>query len=273
MSFLIFVSLSSVLVCFCSAQLCHDGMVKYTSDSKLACINGTWTAIGCQMEDGQQLAEGQTMVQEPFLIQCQKSKNDSMKLRAIGCFKNGRILAPSQTIETSDSFYTCVPKRDGVVSFQLSGCALPRKFDRKVPFGTTVQFESAIVKCIMTDSPKLEPVGCIYNNQTYMMNETIVDEQYWYVCEKSAENVAKMAMKGCINDRMPVNMGDIFYSKSIIYECKSDNDGIKAVIIGCLELTPLKNVVEHNIGDGWTEGDGSERITLQCTKNGPVIVN
>jgi len=260
-----------VLICQCWGDQCHEGMVKFTKDSKLSCINGTWVGQGCQTEDGQQLDNGMTMVKEPFLFQCQKGRDDVMRMVTIGCYKNGRILAPTQTLETVDSYYTCVPKTGGV-SFQLSGCAAPRPHDRRVPFDTTVQVGNSVFKCILKGSTsKLEPTGCVHNNQTYMVGDKIVDDDYWYVCEKGDENGAKLTTKGCVNDLMPLKEGDIFHSQGIIYECQNGANGFKSKITGCLEITTNKNIVEHNIGDGWTEGAGDQRIQYQCTENGPVV--
>jgi len=273
----VYFAVVAVLIGHCLAQPCHDGMVKYTNSpsctTKLSCINGTWVAKACQTHDGQLLDEGQTLVLEPYLIQCQKARDDAMIMMPIGCFKNGRMIAPSDSMETIDSFYTCVPKRDGM-SFQLSGCTLPRPSDRRVPFETTKRIGSTIFKCTLKGSnAKLEPVGCFFNNQTHALDEKVVRDQYWYVCEKTDDNRSKMTTKGCVNDLMPVNVGDIFHSQGIIYECQSSENGIKTKITGCLEVTSTQNIVEHNIGDGWTEGDGSQRIQYRCSDNGPVIVN
>ena len=256
----------TVLVCNCCADLCFNfGKIKFENDTKLECVNGTWRAKACMADNDEQMADGEVKEQEPFLLQCQKKFDDVMKLVVIGCSMRGRTIAPSQTYEKDDAYYRCNQDVTGKISFDYAGCIVSTK---KVPLDDLVQLDGTVYQCVKGDSkPRLEVVGCAHKEHTVHLNEKFVDDFYWYVCESAGDSGATLSVKGCVNDGMPVKEGEVFYKQAIIFECSKSKDGLQAKGVGCLELTANLNMVEHSVGDTWTEVEGK----YECKDTGLTV--
>lgn len=255
-----------VMVCNCYADLCHDfGRIKFENDTKLECINGTWTAKACMADHDEQMADGEIKAQEPYLLQCQKMFSDVMKLVVIGCSMKGRILAPSQTYETENAYYKCVHPLDGKIELQLAGCVVSSK---RVPLDNLVQLDGTVYKCTQNEKGAyLEVVGCAHGDHTVKLGEKFIGQDYWYVCEANPQSAPTLTVIGCINDLTPLKEGEVFYKKDIIYECAKGKDGIQAKGVGCLEMTVTQTFIEHAVGDSWSEIDGA----YECKDTGRTV--
>jgi len=256
----------ALMICGCCADLCFDwGKIKFENDTKLQCVNGTWTATACMADNDEQMADGEIKAQEPYLVQCQKRFSDVMKLVVIGCSMKGRILAPSQTYETSDSYFKCNHALDGKISLDVAGCVV---YGKRVPLGDLTQIDSTVYRCVQADSKsKLELVGCAHEEHTVKLNEKFVGTDYWYTCDPSGKSEAKLTIKGCVNDKLVLASGDVFYKQAVIYECAQGKSGLQAKAVGCLEVTATNNFVEHAVGDKWDEVEGQ----YQCLDTGRSV--
>lgn len=247
------------------AERCfNDGAEWQTPSTVLKCVNGTWTATGCLTEDGKRMNDGDLTKTDTNLFQCQKVDSETMKYVAIGCMKDGHLLAPTQSLVVGDAYFTCVPTGHTLV-LQISGCIGPEK--KMVPLDTNIQTDTMAYKCTSKGSKVyMEPFGCVYNNKTYSIDEFVADPLFWYQCQKLDEKI-QLVPKGCVQGGFKLNPNDMFHVDGFLYKCVEEKGLMKRKGIGCLEVTSKKTIVEHLVGEKWLQGNDKMKYYVQCSQD------
>lgn len=244
-------------------ERCPEGTTETVKTAIRKCKNGKWMWAACVVEDGTLLDDGDLLRKGSYLIQCQTSE-DSMKLVAIGCLQNGRLLAPGQTLIVDDTYYICTPQTNGNVKLDLAGCVGDN--NQLVPLEEILKIESFAFKCTMKEGkPFLAPYACLYNNKTYLVDNFAVEGLLMHVC-RAANKTMRLETHGCLDHGMQMKENEIFHNDGFIYKCVKKDGYLQSDGIGCLEVSK-KNIVEHMVGEKWLESKEKEKYLVQCAKD------
>uniref|UniRef100_A0A915KAH0 Abnormal cell migration protein 18-like fibronectin type I domain-containing protein n=1 Tax=Romanomermis culicivorax TaxID=13658 RepID=A0A915KAH0_ROMCU len=282
-------------------SLIFDDNVTTLSDvTVIRCVNGT-KVYGCRMSavtlpssdtvlfnPSHVVSYGETAIVGKFLLLCQKvfdhyhststsqQKNETRFVK-IGCFVDGRVLAPGQTYQNGTEYYECTTNDDAAavddddIDLRKAGCVDTYGSVAKLNNYHDVNgFRYQCLEDPLTGKYALKPHGCLDNDLFYKINDIIMISDYWYTCKKSNDDLT-IAPGGCIVDYGFVHLGQTFHTKGFVGRCllvKNDlirgAEKIQMEMIGCLGGSS-GGFEEHAVDERWLESDSKGyRVEMAC---------
>jgi len=222
------------------------------------CRNGQVIPKGCLAEDNHRVSIDETFDTSKYRMQCVLDKDGFLSVVYKSCMLQGASHDVGSQWDDGVAFFTCVKEGENVRVITL-GCVdqgKPMKLDDRVAKGDFIyQCKKA------TDgTPKMNKVGCVFNDRKFNIGEQFDGPKFWYTCTDSGSQIV-----GCMYENAHrLQDGDHFTKDDMMYTCKVNGENTEFVPFACLQREDNGASIERRVGCSWVEGHGSEAYEYTC---------